>query len=287
MVGGAPPPARLQDRSRHVHRLGLDESLEALVGSLRARIPRRIGVWGPLVDSAAVAAGLRRAGLPIELFTDELVSPELSRTLIGVDVRPVTDPGPPMDVAESLAGLIGHTPMVRLDRTAIGLECTLVAKLEMFNPGGSSKDRIALSMIEAAEQAGQLLAGGTIVEPTSGNTGVGLAIVAARRGYKCIFVCPDKVATDKIALLAPTAPRSSSVRPRCRPSTPTPTIRLRIASLARYPWHGSPTNITTPKIHGPNTIRQDRRSGSGRVDGLRTSWPGSEREAPSPALVAS
>jgi hypothetical protein len=71
----------------------------------------------------------------------------------------------------------------------------------MFNPGGSSKDRIALAMIEAAEQAGQLVPGGTIVEPTSGNTGVGLAIVAARRGYKCIFVCPDKVATDKIALL--------------------------------------------------------------------------------------
>ena len=178
-----------------------DESLETLIGSLRARIPRRIGVWGPLADAAPVAAGLRQAGLPTELFTDEPVPPELSRTLMGVDIRPITDPGPPMDVAESLVGLIGNTPMVRLDRTAIGLECTLVAKLEMFNPGGSSKDRIALSMIEAAEQAGQLVPGGTIVEPTSGNTGVGLAIVALRRGYKCIFVCPDKVAVDKIALL--------------------------------------------------------------------------------------
>src|ERR1700683_1857379 len=201
VVGAAPPPARLQDRSRHLHRLGVDESLEALVGSLRATIPRRIGVWGPLVDAAPVAAGLRRAGLPTELFTDEPVTPELSRTLTGVDIRPVTDPGPPMDVAESVVGLIGHTPMVRLDRTAISLECTLVAKLEMYNPGGSSKDRIALSMIEAAEKAGQLVSGGTIVEPTSGNTGVGLAIVAVRRGYKCIFVCPDKVAADKIALL--------------------------------------------------------------------------------------
>jgi cystathionine beta-synthase len=91
--------------------------------------------------------------------------------------------------------------MVRLDRTARDLECTLVAKLELFNPGGSSKDRIALAMIEAAERDGQLLPGATIVEPTSGNTGVGLAIVAARKGYKCIFVCPDKVASDKIALL--------------------------------------------------------------------------------------
>ena len=201
VVGSEPPPARLQDRSRQVHRFETDESLESLVGSLRARIPRRIGVWGPLAAAAPVAAGLRRAGLPTELFTDESVPPELSLTLMGVDVRPVSDPGPPMDVAESLTELIGHTPMVRLDRTAIGLECTLVAKLEMFNPGGSSKDRIALSMIDAAEQEGRLVPGGTIVEPTSGNTGVGLAIVAVRRGYKCIFVCPDKVATDKIALL--------------------------------------------------------------------------------------
>ncbi len=95
VVGAAPPPARLQDRSRHLHRLGADESLEALVGSLRATIPRRIGVWGPLADAAPVAAGLRRAGLPTELFTDEPVPQELSRTLMGVDVRPVTDPGPP------------------------------------------------------------------------------------------------------------------------------------------------------------------------------------------------
>ena len=201
VVGGAPPPARLQDRSRQLHRLGVDESLETLVGSLRARIPRRIGVWGPLVDAAPGAAGLRRAGIPTELFTDEPIPPEVSPTLMGVDVRPVTDPGPPMDVAQSLIELIGDTPMVRLDRTAIGLDCTLVGKLEMFNPGGSSKDRIALSMIEAAERDGQLVPGGTIVEPTSGNTGVGLAIVAVRRGYKCIFVCPDKVATDKIAML--------------------------------------------------------------------------------------
>jgi len=97
--------------------------------------------------------------------------------------------------------LIGRTPMVRMDRTARDLECTLLAKLEQFNPGGSSKDRPALAMIETAERVGLLQPGGTIVEPTSGNTGVGLAIVAARRGYRCVFVCPDKVATDKIALL--------------------------------------------------------------------------------------
>ncbi|MEO5679497.1 MAG: cystathionine beta-synthase [Acidimicrobiales bacterium] len=106
-----------------------------------------------------------------------------------------------MDAAESLLDLIGRTPLLRLDRTARALECHLLAKLETFNPGGSSKDRPALAMVVAAERDGRLRPGGTIVEPTSGNTGVGLAIVAARRGYRCTFVCPDKVASDKISLL--------------------------------------------------------------------------------------
>jgi cystathionine beta-synthase len=201
VVGGQVPPARIADRARTVHQVRPDESLAELVGTLRARIPRRVGVWGPLQEASVVAAGLREAGLPTELFTDEQVPEAVAERLRGVDVRHVVDPGPAMQVAESLVELIGDTPMVRLDRTARNLECTLVAKLEMFNPGGSSKDRIALAMILAAERDGQLKPGGTIVEPTSGNTGVGLAIVAARRGYRCIFVCPDKVASDKIALL--------------------------------------------------------------------------------------
>ncbi|GCB48708.1 cystathionine beta-synthase [Streptomyces sp. NL15-2K] len=82
-----------------------------------------------------------------------------------------------------------------------GIRATVLAKVEYFNPGGSVKDRIAVRMIEAAEQSGELQPGGTIVEPTSGNTGVGLAIVAQQKGYKCIFVCPDKVSTDKINVL--------------------------------------------------------------------------------------
>ncbi|MEO6318192.1 MAG: cystathionine beta-synthase [Acidimicrobiales bacterium] len=106
-----------------------------------------------------------------------------------------------MDVADDLVALIGNTPMMRLDRTARELDCHLLAKLELYNPGFSSKDRPALAMITSAERDGRLQPDGTIVEPTSGNTGVGLAIVAARRGYKCIFVCPDKVASDKIAQL--------------------------------------------------------------------------------------
>jgi cystathionine beta-synthase len=106
-----------------------------------------------------------------------------------------------LDAAASLLELVGETPLVRLDRIGAGLPCTLLAKLEFMNPGGSVKDRPALEMIGAAERAGLLTSGGTIVEPTSGNTGVGLAIVAARRGYRCIFVMPDKVAPEKMALL--------------------------------------------------------------------------------------
>jgi cystathionine beta-synthase len=100
-----------------------------------------------------------------------------------------------------MISLVGNTPLVRLNNVTAGLQATVLAKVEYFNPGGSVKDRIALRMIEAAEKSGELKPGGTIVEPTSGNTGVGLAIVAQQRGYKCIFVCPDKVSMDKINVL--------------------------------------------------------------------------------------
>jgi cystathionine beta-synthase len=97
--------------------------------------------------------------------------------------------------------LIGNTPIVRLDRISEDVPGTILAKLEYMNPGGSNKDRIGLAMIEAAERDGKLKPGGTIVEPTSGNTGVGLAIAAARKGYRCIFVMPDKMSQEKIAML--------------------------------------------------------------------------------------
>jgi cystathionine beta-synthase len=104
-------------------------------------------------------------------------------------------------VYDNLVDLVGNTPLVRLSKVAAGLPAQVLAKVEYFNPGGSVKDRIALRMVEAAEASGELLPGGTIVEPTSGNTGVGLAIVAQSRGYRCIFVCPDKVSQDKINVL--------------------------------------------------------------------------------------
>ncbi len=102
-----------------------------------------------------------------------------------------------MRIAQHLSDLIGGTPLVRLNSVVPEGAGVVAAKVEYLNPGGSSKDRIAERMIDAAEASGALRPGGTIVEPTSGNTGVGLALVAQRRGYKCVFVCPDKVGEDK------------------------------------------------------------------------------------------
>ncbi len=108
-----------------------------------------------------------------------------------------------MKYAEHIADLVGNTPLVRLNSVTQGVtKATVLAKIEYLNPGGSVKDRIALKMVEAAEAEGKLKPGGTIVEPTSGNTGVGLALVAQRKGYSCVFVCPDKVSEDKRNVLA-------------------------------------------------------------------------------------
>lgn len=106
-----------------------------------------------------------------------------------------------MEIADSVLDLIGETPMVRLQKVTEGIACPVIAKIEITNPGGSSKDRPAVTMIDQAERDGLLKPGGTIIEPTSGNTGVGLAIVAAQRGYNCVFVLTDKVAPEKIDLL--------------------------------------------------------------------------------------
>jgi hypothetical protein len=109
-----------------------------------------------------------------------------------------------MEYVESLLDLVGNTPLVRVNKaldlpgdTGGGAAPLVLAKVEYLNPGGSVKDRIATRMIEAAEASGELQPGGTIVEPTSGNTGVGLAMVAQAKGYRCIFVCPDKVSEQR------------------------------------------------------------------------------------------
>ncbi|MGC4854704.1 cystathionine beta-synthase [Micromonospora sp. DT4] len=102
-----------------------------------------------------------------------------------------------MQYYDNVVDMIGNTPLVRLRNVTEGIQATVLAKVEYVNPGGSVKDRIALRMVEDAEVAGLLKPGGTIVEPTSGNTGVGLALVAQLKGYRCVFVCPDKVSQDK------------------------------------------------------------------------------------------
>jgi cystathionine beta-synthase len=196
VVGDAEAPERLTIRARRTAHVEPGEALTTLIADLRSHIPRRVGVLGAGPAALAVAEELHEKGLPVVVHTDDDVT-----THDTIPIFPITDRGEPMDVANDLVELIGNTPMVRLDRTARDVDCHLVAKLELYNPGFSSKDRPALYMIESAERDGRLQPGGTIVEPTSGNTGVGLAIVAARKGYHCVFVCPDKVAPDKIAQL--------------------------------------------------------------------------------------
>src|SRR6201990_1138314 len=102
-----------------------------------------------------------------------------------------------MRIARHVSELIGNTPLVQLNSVVPEGAGMVAAKIEYLNPGGSAKDRIAVKMIDAAEATGARRPGGTIVEPTSGNTGVGLALVAQQRGYRCVFVCPDKVSEDK------------------------------------------------------------------------------------------
>src|SRR3954470_8650784 len=197
IVGDFEAPPRLAARAAHQLRTKGGSLHPDLVAELRGRIPREVGVVGDVADAAAVAGELHNAGLPVTLYTDETAGAGTA----GVRVLPISDRGAPMEVADSLGDLVGNTPLVRLDRVGRDLSCHLLAKLEMLNPGGSVKDRPALAMIEAAERDGKLSKGGTIVEPTSGNTGVGLAIVAARRRYRCVFTMPDKIAAEKVALL--------------------------------------------------------------------------------------
>ncbi|HEY0582456.1 MAG TPA: pyridoxal-phosphate dependent enzyme, partial [Chloroflexota bacterium] len=107
----------------------------------------------------------------------------------------------PAEILDTILDAVGNTPLVRLSRLTADTRTPVAAKVEFLNPGGSVKDRIGLAMIEAAERSGELHPGGTIVEPTSGNTGTGLAIAAALKGYRLVCVMPDKMSSEKIALL--------------------------------------------------------------------------------------
>jgi cystathionine beta-synthase len=201
VVEPARTPPVLVARARRIVPVPARHLTPTLIGQLRGIIPGLIGVIGgsapaDAASAAAIASEVRRAGFPTVLFTDDLDTAPPD-----VTAHPITDPGPPIDAADNVLDLIGNTPLVRLDTIGRDLACHLLAKLEYLNPGGSVKDRPAVAMIDAAEADGSLRRGGTIVEPTSGNTGVALAMVAVRRGYRCIFTVPDKVAEEKRQLL--------------------------------------------------------------------------------------
>src|SRR5215475_9438862 len=173
-----------------------------------------------------------------------------------------------MEFSESVIDLVGNTPLVRLGSVAAGVQPLVLAKVEYFNPGGSVKDRIALRMIEAAEQSGELKPGGTIVEPTSGNTGVGLAIVAQQKGYKCIFVCPDKVSNDKINTLRAYGAEVVICPTAVAPEHPDSyySVSDRLARETPGAWKPNQyTNPNNPRSHYETTGPEIWRQTDGRV----------------------
>jgi cystathionine beta-synthase len=169
----------------------------------------------------------------------------------------------PVDVIDSILEATGETPLVRLRSVTRGVKPTVLAKLEMLNPGGSVKDRIGLPMIEAAERTGLLKPGGTIVEPTSGNTGHGLAIAAAIRGYRCIFVMPDKMSQEKISLLRAYGAEVVICPTAVPPDSPESYYRVADRLAAEIPGAYQPNqyaNPVNPETHhaitGPEIWRQ-------------------------------
>ncbi len=265
VVGPGRVPERLLARARHVVRANGHDLEPQLISGVLEMLPREVGVVGPDHPQAAAQAALqlRQAGLTVTLITDQAVEPGA-----GIAVRPLSDAGSAMEVVDSLLDLIGNTPMVRLDRIGRGLDCHLLAKLEFLNPGGSVKDRVALAMIDAAEAAGLLKQGGTIVEPTSGNTGVGLAVVAARRGYRCVFVMPDKIASEKIDLLraygAEVVVCPTTVAPEHPESYYSVSDRLLSENPGAYK-HDQYSNPANPAAHRATTGPEIWRQTGGRV----------------------
>lgn len=152
----------------------------------------------------------------------------------------------PPTVHDNIIGTIGNTPLVRLNRTVRDLDCRIYAKLEFFNPGGSVKDRIALRMLETYEQSGQLKPGGTVVEATSGNTGVALAIACAIKGYQAVFVIPDKMSQEKIELL-----RAYGARVVITPTAVAPSDPRSYYSVAERLARETPSAVLANQYHNP------------------------------------
>ncbi len=174
-----------------------------------------------------------------------------------------------MEVLDTFLDAVGRTPMVRLNRVAQGVKPTILAKLEMLNPGGSVKDRIGVRMIDAAERAGLLKPGGTIVEPTSGNTGHGLAIAAAIRGYRCIFVMPDKMSQEKVSLLRAYGAEVVITPTAVAPESPESYYRVADRLTEEIPGAFQPNqyfNQENPRAHYETTGPEIWEQTGGRID---------------------
>jgi cystathionine beta-synthase len=263
VVGPERAPHILTARAGRVMHIPEGPAPPSLIGELRVSIPRLVGVTGETSLARKMAVQSHQAGLPTILFSDDTVVP-----IAGVEVFPIADPGPPMDVVESVIDLIGDTPMVRLDRIGRDLPCHLLAKLEYFNPGGSVKDRPAIEMINAAESEGLLGRGSTIVEPTSGNTGVALAMVAAQRGYRCIFTMPDKIAEEKRQLLRAFGARVVICPTAVPPEHPDSYYSVANQITASTPGAFQPNqyhNTNNPRSHESSTGPEIWRQTAGRV----------------------
>jgi cystathionine beta-synthase len=174
-----------------------------------------------------------------------------------------------MQTVNSLIELVGNTPLVRLERFSAQVAPTILAKVEYLNPGGSVKDRIGLAMVEAAERAGHLEPGGTIVEPTSGNTGVGLAMVAVQRGYRCVFVMPDKMSQEKIDLLRAFGAEVVVCPTAVEPDDPRSYYRTADRLAAEIPGAFQPNqyfNQANPAAHEATTGPEIWEQTDGRID---------------------
>lgn len=176
-----------------------------------------------------------------------------------------------MEVLQNVLQAIGETPLIRLQKVTRGIKASILAKAEYLNPGGSVKDRIGVAMIEEAERRGLLVPGGTIVEATSGNTGVGLAIAAALKGYRCVFVMPDKMSEEKIRLLRAYGARVVITPTAVEPDDPRSyySVSRKIAEETPNAFYANQYhNPANPEIHyrvtGPEIWRQTR----GRIDAL-------------------
>jgi cystathionine beta-synthase len=180
-------------------------------------------------------------------------------------------PGRQAEIAESILDTIGDTPLVRLSRIGAGLTPQLVAKVEVFNPGGSIKDRVAVRLIEAAERDGHLRPGGTIIEPTSGNTGTGLAIAARLKGYRVIAVMPDKMSKEKIDLLRAYGAEVVSAPTDVPPESPESYYRVADRLTREIPGAFQPNqyrNPANPQTHYETTGPELWRQTAGRITHL-------------------